>query len=360
MSAPEAINSLPGGPTLAALAEQVTGNPSSIRGIAARWRTAAGEVLAGAGELGSAVTTVDLAWEGASADAFVRYMWDYGRAGQGLHDAFDACADALDAAADALESSQRQVDGICDRLLTRVQTYKDANPDAKPEDLNAEIGRLVREETENAGQPVKDAKTAVSDAKKAIDTALAERKMTFAKIKAAGEQEGEHRFVPDADHRLDWRRTQSYTSPYSGSGGSPIIGGYGSSGPPPAAGGGPAPSGKVKEWIEEAVAILKANGYPADKMNVNDIWMIIQHESGGNPHAINLWDSNAAAGHPSKGLMQTIDPTFNAHAMDGHRNIYNPVDNIIAGVRYSIDRYGSVSAVPGVVGTKTGSGYRGY
>ncbi|MFI7113719.1 transglycosylase SLT domain-containing protein [Nonomuraea sp. NPDC050227] len=356
MSAPEAINALPGGPTLAALAGQVSGDPGAIRGIAKRWRTAAGKVLTDSGQLGSAVTTVDLAWEGDSADAFVRYMGDYGRAGQGLHDALNSCADALDAAAGVLESSQRQVDGICDRLLTRVQNHRTANPDAKQEDLDAEIGRLVREETENARKPVKDAKDAVTDAKNAIGTALGERTTTFAKIKAAGDQE----FVPDAGHRFDWRRTQSYTSPYSGTGGSPIIGGYGSSGPPPPAGGGPAPTGKVKQWIEEAVAILKEHGYPVGKMNVDDIWMIIQHESGGNPHAINLWDSNAAAGHPSKGLMQTIDPTFNAHALDGHRDIYNPVDNIIAGVRYSIERYGSVSAVPGVVGMKTGSGYRGY
>jgi SLT domain-containing protein len=95
-------------------------------------------------------------------------------------------------------------------------------------------------------------------------------------------------------------------------------------------------------------------------MNANDIWMIIKHESGGNPNAINNWDSNAAKGTPSKGLMQTIDPTFNRWKLAGHDNIYNPVDNIIAGVRYAIERYGSVSNVPGVVGTKTGSGYRGY
>ncbi|RSN14685.1 lytic transglycosylase [Nonomuraea sp. WAC 01424] len=355
MSAPEAINSLPGGATLATLAAQVTGNPSAIRGIAGRWRTTGGEVLAAAGKLGSAVTTVDLAWEGDSANAFVRYMGDYGRAGQDLHDALVSCADALDAAADVLESSQRTVDGICDRLLTRVQNYKDANPDAEQADLDAGIGRLVSEETENARKPVKDAKDAVTDAKTAIDTALGDRKMTYAKITVAGEQE----FVPDPQHRFDWRRTESYTSPYSGTGGSPIVGGYGSSGPPPP-GAGPAPSGQVKQWIEEAIAILTEKGVPADKMNPNDIWMIIQHESGGNPHAINLWDSNAAAGHPSKGLMQTIDPTFNSHALDGHRNIYDPVDNIIAGVRYSISRYGSVSAVPGVVGMKTGSAYRGY
>jgi SLT domain proteins len=95
-------------------------------------------------------------------------------------------------------------------------------------------------------------------------------------------------------------------------------------------------------------------------MNTADIWMIIKYESGGNPNAINRWDSNAAAGHPSKGLMQTIDPTFSRWALPGHTDIWNPVDNIIAGVRYAIGRYGSVSAVPGVVGMKDGTGYRGY
>ncbi|MFC7106205.1 transglycosylase SLT domain-containing protein [Nonomuraea rubra] len=116
----------------------------------------------------------------------------------------------------------------------------------------------------------------------------------------------------------------------------------------------------MADWINQAIAILRANGVPADKMNPNDIWMIIKHESGGNPHAINNWDSNAAKGTPSKGLMQTIDPTFNSYKLPGHGDIYNPVDNIIAGVRYSIARYGSVSNVPGVVGMKTGGGYQGY
>lgn len=68
-------------------------------------------------------------------------------------------------------------------------------------------------------------------------------------------------------------------------------------------------------------------------------------ESGGNPMAINNWDSNAAAGHPSKGLMQTIDSTFEAYKLPGHDNIYNPVDNAIAAIRYMISRYGSVEAV---------------
>lgn len=65
-------------------------------------------------------------------------------------------------------------------------------------------------------------------------------------------------------------------------------------------------------------------------------------ESGGNPSAINNWDSNAAAGHPSKGLLQTIDSTFAAYALPGHNDIWNPVDNAIAAIRYMIDRYGSI------------------
>jgi len=127
---------------------------------------------------------------------------------------------------------------------------------------------------------------------------------------------------------------------------------------------GPSPvntvGGNVGQWIAQAQAILEANGVPASKMNAQDIALIIQHESGGNPNAENDWDSNAAAGHPSIGLMQTIGPTFDAYKLPGHDNIRNPVDNIIAGVRYAISRYGSISNVPGVVRVHQGLGYVGY
>ena len=93
---------------------------------------------------------------------------------------------------------------------------------------------------------------------------------------------------------------------------------------------------------------------------MTDIAMIIQHESGGNPNAQNNWDSNAAKGTPSIGLMQTIGPTFNSYKLAGHDNIRDPVDNIIAGVRYAIARYGSVSNVPGVKAVHNGGRYVGY
>ena len=123
---------------------------------------------------------------------------------------------------------------------------------------------------------------------------------------------------------------------------------------------GDVPKGQVGDWIKQAMDILKANGVPADKMNPQDIAKIIQHESSGNPNAINNWDSNAKKGTPSIGLMQTIQPTFDAYKLPGHDNIRDPVDNIIAGVRYSIARYGSVSNVPGIKGLNNGSGYVGY
>ncbi|MFL6115111.1 MAG: transglycosylase SLT domain-containing protein, partial [Catenulispora sp.] len=108
-------------------------------------------------------------------------------------------------------------------------------------------------------------------------------------------------------------------------------------------------------WIKQAISILNTNGY---YVSYNAIYQTVIHESAGNPSATNGWDSNAAAGHPSIGLMQTIAPTFNAFALAGHTNIYNPVDNIIAGVRYAASRYGSLDSV--VAARCGGSCWYGY
>ncbi|RYZ42057.1 MAG: lytic transglycosylase [Myxococcaceae bacterium] len=123
---------------------------------------------------------------------------------------------------------------------------------------------------------------------------------------------------------------------------------------------GEAPQGQVGDWIKQAQKLLAAAGIPADKMNAQDIARIVEHESSGNPSAINLTDQNAKDGHPSIGLMQTIQPTFDAFKLPGHDDIRNPVDNIVAAVRYAVDRYGSVSNTPGIKGLQGGSGYVGY
>lgn len=144
-------------------------------------------------------------------------------------------------------------------------------------------------------------------------------------------------------------------SPHGTSSGTPHHGGPGPSAPT-----GPLPSGDVARWIAEAKQKLIAMGYDPEDIDERAIALIIQHESAGNPYAENRWDSNWVAGHPSKGLMQTIDSTFNSYKAPGHDDIWNPVDNIIAGVRYSIDRYGSLASVPGVAAVNSGGAYQGY
>lgn len=117
---------------------------------------------------------------------------------------------------------------------------------------------------------------------------------------------------------------------------------------------------RVGEWINEAFEVLEADGVPASELNEAGVLLIIEHESGGNPNAVNDWDGNAAAGDPSRGLMQVIGATFDEYKLPGHDDIYDPVDNIVAGVRYALSRYGSIQNVPGVRSVDDGGSYVGY
>jgi SLT domain-containing protein len=49
--------------------------------------------------------------------------------------------------------------------------------------------------------------------------------------------------------------------------------------------------------------------------------------------------------------MQVIQPTFRTYALPGHNDIWNPVDNIIASVRYANATYG---AFENIAFTKSG------
>ena len=114
-------------------------------------------------------------------------------------------------------------------------------------------------------------------------------------------------------------------------------------------------SGNVTSWLTAAMAIT---GTPMSFLPI--LQNIAMHESGGNPNSINLWDSNAKAGHPSKGLMQMIDETFNRWALPGMNDIWNPIHNAVSSIRYMIGRYGSIQNVPGIRSQLAGGGYVGY
>lgn len=101
---------------------------------------------------------------------------------------------------------------------------------------------------------------------------------------------------------------------------------------------GGAGGGSLGAWIREGIALA---GVPASW--AGPLRTLIMRESGGNPRSINLWDSNAKAGHPSQGLMQTIPSTFEHYRLRSLPDeIMNPIANIVAGLRYIESRYGSI------------------
>ncbi|MFF1912619.1 transglycosylase SLT domain-containing protein [Streptomyces sp. NPDC058239] len=98
-------------------------------------------------------------------------------------------------------------------------------------------------------------------------------------------------------------------------------------------------------WIKESLAVMAKHGIPG---SYDGIHRNVLRESSGNPLAINNWDSNAAKGTPSKGLLQIIDPTFRAYHVPGTPlDSYDPVANITAACNYAADKYGSIDNVFG-------------
>lgn len=96
--------------------------------------------------------------------------------------------------------------------------------------------------------------------------------------------------------------------------------------------------GNLEGWIQAALGLT---GTPQSWDG--PLHVLISRESGGNPNAINLTDSNARAGHPSQGLMQTIPGTFSAYHQAGTSwSITDPIANIAAGINYIKARYGSI------------------
>lgn len=116
------------------------------------------------------------------------------------------------------------------------------------------------------------------------------------------------------------------------------------------------PSAGVEQWRTLAIRALQMTGQYSEA-NLQRLLYQMQTESGGNPNAINNWDINAVNGTPSKGLMQVIDPTFRAYAMPGYdKNIYDPLSNMLASIRYAVSRYGSLAAAYRGVGYESGIG----
>lgn len=100
---------------------------------------------------------------------------------------------------------------------------------------------------------------------------------------------------------------------------------------------------ELDHWIRKSLKIMKAEGIPG---SYEGLHRNIMRESGGDPDASNGWDVNAQNGTPSKGLLQVIQPTFDAYHVDGtRRDLTDPVANITAAANYAADKYGSIDNV---------------
>ncbi|MCP2345959.1 WXG100 family type VII secretion target [Nonomuraea roseoviolacea] len=385
---------------IAALRAKVKGDPQAIRDHAAALRVAAGHVASATGKLPSAVKAVNAAWEGASADAFSGYMSAYPKAGTGLKEALNACADALDRAAGTLEDAHSKIGTLYDDAVSRSNTYKRQyllqNPGTTESDAETALAAttIVSGNLTRAQEIVDKADSVLGEVKKALDGQVGSDKEFgyFSAIRVAGGAD----FEPGTK-QVEWVRTSStertalqaaatdesgVTMGVSGSGsvaGGGGGGGYAYAGGTSSAGSVPLPRADIVAYIKEAIRVIKSPEMasaieakqrgllnklkdldPDDPRDIQRIWTIIYHESGGNPSAINNWDINARNGIPSQGLMQTIPPTFQSNALPGHGKILEPVDNIIAGVLYTYRRYGSLAGHPGISSLESGGGYRPY
>jgi len=123
--------------------------------------------------------------------------------------------------------------------------------------------------------------------------------------------------------------------------------------PPGGFGGGGAVSGTVGQWIRMALSMA---GAPLSWA----AWMgtLVSKESGGNPRAVNPQTAGMSGEH-AEGIAQTIPSTFAAFALPGHGNIWNPVDDLIASVRYIRATYGSPASIPGLGAPGNYVGYDG-
>lgn len=118
-------------------------------------------------------------------------------------------------------------------------------------------------------------------------------------------------------------------------------------------------AGDIEGWRPWVIKALEANGLTATDDRVGKVLRQIESESGGDQNIIQgIIDVNSGwvlpYAHCAKcatgdgqsyniahGLMQTIITTFEAYKFEGHDDIFNGYDNLLAAINYAKQTYGS-------------------
>jgi hypothetical protein len=97
------------------------------------------------------------------------------------------------------------------------------------------------------------------------------------------------------------------------------------------------PDRYLEKLIAQAVTL---SGHVATEREIKFAKALVKQESTFDAGEINTWDRNARRGNPSKGWAQVVDSTFKRFHVPGHDDIWNPVHNLAAGIRYADWRFG--------------------
>ncbi|WP_327146899.1 hypothetical protein [Nocardia sp. NBC_01327] len=98
--------------------------------------------------------------------------------------------------------------------------------------------------------------------------------------------------------------------------------------------------GQVSSFISQALDSLSIINPVARFRWTAGYLHLTDNESTDNYKAVNNWDSNALAGHPSTGLTQTIQKTFDKFHVPGTANsMTDPVASIAASMDYAMEDY---------------------
>jgi WXG100 family type VII secretion target len=271
-------------------------NPAAIQKAADQFHQAA----ANAGDHGASLKQSTDAlqggvWKGPAADAFFGYV-------KQITDAGDKVQKHLQDVSDDLGVLQGQLADIKGKIQTTFsaaeKTIKDANAKASAAADSADTAAAQAAKDDKpapspssaeiiAAAKAADEKTA-TQAKTDIGTLLTQADELIKKSQELmkTQVEGGYSTVPlpgkdgTVPKSTGGLHSASHGGGGGGSGGGGGGGGLGPSGGPPSS----PPPGNVQSWISEAIKILQANGIPVTDADIQKIWTIIQHESGGNPN----------------------------------------------------------------------------
>lgn len=84
------------------------------------------------------------------------------------------------------------------------------------------------------------------------------------------------------------------------------------------------------DWTEAIKHAAKMMNVNLDQNGLNAVLRRINQESGGSETVTNNWDSNAQAGHPSTGLLQYIQQTFDSWKVQGYEDIHKGFHQLLA------------------------------